>query len=118
MRIRLTFPYLSFKMAENVLKLLCSSLKLERDKGLLELQRYLVGRDQTAVEDLENTFSKLLDELATPWETKHGGLSGAKTLLLHDGNPCSDEFAASVKAHALRLLEDGEFRVRIAAGRN
>ena len=107
-------------MAEQLdlsLQLLCSSQKLERDKGIIELQKYLADPSDATVRRLETEVQKILDDPAATWEQKHGAVTACKLLLQHDSQPCSDDFLHAAKDYSLRLLEDCEFRVRIAAGK-
>ena len=102
---------------ENVFQLLCSSQKIERDKGALELQRCLKDAPNNDLcKAVETHAQRLLDELATPWETKHGALTACKILLEDPKHGLSDGFTHACKDYSLRLSEDNEFRVRIAAG--
>ena len=101
-------------MADKIMNELCSSLKLERDRGYQDLMKYLESISEENVDTLESDALKLLSNSDATWETKHGGLTIAKALLI-DGT-CSDDFVVDMRDEALELLDDGEFRVRIAAG--
>lgn len=96
------------------MKLICSSAKLERDRGVAELQRYIATLDGPGIQELEQRFLQLLGDSSAEWEKKHGALMGAKAVLVQQVS--SDDFASVMGERALSLLDDGEFRVRIAAG--
>ncbi len=96
------------------MSLLSSSMKIERDRGVVELQRYLTGADDLAIRGLELEIQRQLDDPTATWEAKHGALMGMKAIL--QGKSCSDDFVAVSRQHTLKLLEDAESRVRLAAG--
>ena len=102
------------KMAEAVLTFLCSSQKIERDRGVIELQKLLNVADDAEIRRLESSIQSLLEDGMLPWESKHGALMGTRALLNHE--KCSDDFAHLSKDHALKLLEHSESRVRLSAG--
>ncbi len=97
-----------------VLEFLCSSQKIERDRGVVELNKLLNTADDAEVKRLEASVQSLLEDATLTWESKHGALMGTKTLLSHE--KCSDEFVLLSKDYALRLLEHNESRVRLSAG--
>lgn len=105
-------------MTTEILELLCNSMKLERDKGVGELQRVLPTCSENEKLQFEVNLILLISDSETSWETKHGCLLGAKALIPylnvddeHDAN-----FVHSIKAIAEKLLTDIEVRVRMAAG--
>ncbi|KAG8226262.1 hypothetical protein J437_LFUL004819 [Ladona fulva] len=103
---------------DNVLSLLCSSLKLERDKGVAELLKAIGSCSEP--ERLEFS-SSLLQSLSNPestWETKQGCLLAAKAIIpyLNFEFERDVEFAQTIKGIAKKLLTDIEVRVRLAAG--
>ena len=101
-------------MATEVLTLLCSAQKIERDRGVVELQKFIGTAEDVEIRRLESSIQSLLEDGMSPWESKHGALMGTKALLSHE--KCSDEFAQLSKDYALRLLEHSESRVRLSAG--
>ena len=122
-------------MADCGLDLLCSSAKLDRDRGVVELQKHLNETNEDGVRRIEQAVQQLLDNKDASWETKHGALMGVQELLTlglstsqrtatgvtvvrQDGSnvKCSDQFANVAKEYALKLLEDNESRVRLSAG--
>ena len=103
-------------MADSLMKLLCSSAKIERDRGVQEILLFLNETNKDQICMLEQCLNKFLNDKQSPWETKHGSLMGAK-VLLKTGN-CSNEFALILKNLALDMLDDGEARVRSASGEN
>lgn len=103
------------KMEESVLEKLCSKAKLDRDKGLQELQVYLQNADKAGVKLFEERFSAILSDSSAAWECKHGALMGSKSVC--QTKLCSDDFSSYLIEQALQLADDSEFRVRIAAGK-
>lgn len=101
-------------MSDAILKELCSSLKLERDRGYQQLVAHLQGLDEEGIYNLQFDLSKILNDIESTWEAKHGALMGAKAVM-ENGN-VSDDFEIEIKRKVMDLLDDNEFRVRIAAG--
>ena len=102
-------------MEENVLQKICSKAKLDRDKGLQDLEELLKQFDREHVQNLEKHFSATLSDPNAEWETKHGALMGSKAICQTPF--CSEEFSSYLIDQALLLADDSEFRVRIASGR-
>jgi len=107
------------KTMDDVLSLLCSHVKLERDKGLQGLEEKLKDSsnftgDDKKVEELLNSLTELVESTDRGWEAKHGGLIGSKAVILN--NLGSDGFCEALRQQALRLMHDDEARVRIASG--
>ena len=105
---------------DDILCLLCSHVKLERDKGLQSLEERLKDSsnftsDVKKVEDLQNSLTEFVTSTDRGWETKHAGLLGSKAVILN--NLGSDDFSENLRKQALQLMHDGEARVRIASGR-
>ncbi|KAL8583744.1 hypothetical protein ACOMHN_000365 [Nucella lapillus] len=101
-------------MSAEIQEQLCSNAKIERDKAYTELQQLVTSLQPEGIIDLQNDIQKLLGEVSDKWETKHGGLSGAKALL--ESEKSDDDFAMAVLDVAVASLDDAEFRVRIVAG--
>ena len=104
---------------DDILSLLCSHVKLERDKGLQGLEEKLKDSsnftaDDKKVEELLNSLTELVESTDRGWEAKHGGLIGSKAVILN--NLGSDGFCEALRQQALRLIHDDEARVRIASG--
>ena len=107
------------KSVSDILDLLCSHVKLERDRGLQALEGKLKDTsnftsDIQQVEDLQNSLIELVTSTDGAWETRHGGLTGSKTFILN--NLGSDDFCENLRKKALKLMHDEEARVRIASG--
>ena len=105
---------------DDILCLLCSHVKLERDKGLQTLEERLKDSsnftsDVKKVEDLQNSLTEFVTSTDRGWETKQAGLLGSKAVILN--NLGSDDFSENLRKQALQLMHDGEARVRIASGR-
>ncbi|KAK3597150.1 hypothetical protein CHS0354_038078 [Potamilus streckersoni] len=98
---------------DNVMSLLCSSVKLERDRGFTDLQNLLINSNDDFIRQCENLFSQMLADTSLKWESKHGALMGAKGVL---ETKYSEDFTLTLRERALHLADDAEFRVRIAAG--
>ena len=97
--------------------LLLSSKKLDRDKGLEELQ-HRFQRDGSSnlaeIAGVETSFLSVLQDSQSSWEAKHGALLGAKAL--SEVESSSDHFISEMRKYSLQLLIDHEARVRLAAG--
>ncbi|XP_064622843.1 uncharacterized protein LOC135485045 [Lineus longissimus] len=101
-------------MADEIFKLLCSSAKIERDRGLVQLQRVLKDVEVQGLTELEDRIFALLQDDSAPWETTIGALGSAKLVLVHEHS--TEDFAVKILPFAVRLLEDNEYRIRMAAG--
>lgn len=103
---------------EGVVSLLCSSMKLERDKGVVELEKSLPNLNTLERRLLQEHFLKLLNDSQNSWERKHGSLLGAKSLIsyLNLDDDFDSNFIFTIKQIAQKLLTDIEVRVRLAAG--
>ncbi|KAK7103966.1 uncharacterized protein [Littorina saxatilis] len=101
-------------MSAEIQEQLCSNAKLERDKAYTELQKLITNLEPEGIVNLQSDILKLLCQVSDKWETRHGGLSGAKALL--ESEKSDDDFAMAVLDYALESLDDTEFRVRIVAG--
>ena len=105
---------------DDILVLLCSHVKLERDRGLQTLEGMLkdsskFASDVKKVEDLQNSLTEFVTSTDRGWETKQGGLLGSKAVILNKLG--SDDFSENLRKQALQLMHDDEARVRIATGR-
>ncbi|KAK7788464.1 hypothetical protein R5R35_012208 [Gryllus longicercus] len=102
----------------DVINLLCSSMKLDRDKGVSELQRLLPSCMDTERINAEFQLINLLSDSSSSWETKHGCLMGAKCIVpfVNLDDEHEEEFIQKIKCSSQRLLTDVEVRVRISAG--
>lgn len=101
-----------------VINLLCSNMKLERDRGVVEFEKIIPNLDLLGRQNFQNKIMKLLVDSADSWEIKHGALLGAKSLISYlnpeDESDCN--FMLNMKTVAQKLLTDIEVRVRLAAG--
>jgi hypothetical protein len=100
-------------MADQIIRDLCSSQKLERDRGFQSFVKHIDSLESEEISSLEQDVSKLLMEDSS-WEKTHGGLMAAKALLT--SGKSSDDFAVDMRSRTLKYLDNNEFRVRIAAG--
>jgi hypothetical protein len=80
----------------------CSSLKLERDRGYQQLVAHLQGLDEEGIYNLQVDLSKILNDIESTWEAKHGALMGAKAVM-ENGN-VSDDFEIEIKKKVMDLL--------------
>lgn len=103
---------------KEVLHLLCSSMKLERDKGVVELEKLLPILNLSDRHSLQKCLLNLLSDSESSWGTKQGCLLGAKSLIsylnLDEDSDCN--FIINIKEISQKLLTDIEVRVRLAAG--
>lgn len=107
-------------MSDEVLSILCSSKKIERDKGVVQLHKILLSSDIEIRICLETKILQLLTgSEGTPWETKHGCLLGAKEIIYKIDLNCEREFIFfnEIRNIARKLLTDVEVRVRLESGR-
>ncbi|XP_014671947.1 PREDICTED: uncharacterized protein LOC106812561 [Priapulus caudatus] len=110
----------------DVISHLCSTQKLNRDRGVIELNKLLPQADCETYESLKKELTQILKDDTANWESKQGALSGSKALLLHRANEdvglvpnegkWMAEFSDMLLTRALELLSDAEVRVRLAAG--
>lgn len=108
------------KTIDDILAVLCSHVKLERDRGLQTLEERLKDSsnftsDLKKVEDLQNSLTEFVTSTDRGWETKQGGLLGSKALILN--NLGSEDFSENLRKQTLQLMHDDEARVRIASGK-
>ncbi|CAN8000002.1 unnamed protein product [Ixodes hexagonus] len=106
-------------MSADALKLLCSSTKLERDRGLQELQRYLASAKTSDIKCLQTTLLGLLDDSKSPWESKLGGLLGIRALVVHlrsAQHPGDKDLSEKIVRICLEHLSHPEVRLRLEAG--
>ena len=96
------------------LSLLQSKKRLDREKGLKQLQQSVaegkLGEEEKR--EGEREVGELVTSLTSTWEAKHGGLMAA-TVLLSGASPA---FMEKMKGEVPVLLEYDEPRVRLAAG--
>ena len=102
--------------AENLswLSLLQSKKRLEREKGLHDLQLQVeegrLGEEER--QKSEDEVLELVTSLTCSWEAKHGGLMAACVLL----PKAQKQFCDKVEGEIPILLEHNESRVRLVAG--
>lgn len=102
-----------------VVTLLNSSKKLDRDSGAELFAGILSAADADVLRDAERTVIDMLSDTQLKWEAKQGSLIGARTILqvCHTSKfESTAEFDSIVMQIALRLLEDEEYAVRQSAG--
>lgn len=101
---------------DDILKLLCSHVKLERDRGVSSLEKLLSEKPEglSNQAELESSLASLVQSTDSEWETRHGGLLGAKLVVLT--GKASESFMEIMKKGAFVLMHDDEFRVRILSG--
>ena len=99
-----------------VLTSLRSNRRLEREKGISELQK-LIDKDVLPSDDLDNLKESMLEVLNNPlstWEEKHGAIMA--TCLLVKRKNIDDVFVNAIKRLIPELLEHIESRIRIETG--
>uniref|UniRef100_T1JGS2 TOG domain-containing protein n=1 Tax=Strigamia maritima TaxID=126957 RepID=T1JGS2_STRMM len=101
-----------------ILELLCSPKKLERDRAIPSLEKYLQEAKAKEIESLGDTFIRNAENSDASWEIRNSSMLGSKCLLahMHSDEKYCEEFAMGIRILALRLLTDDEVRVRMAAG--
>lgn len=107
-------------MTSEVLGVLCSSKKIERDRGILLLHTFLSSANEESRIVLEEQIINILNSSEDiPWETKHGCLLGAKEVILRANLDCERElnFLCQSRELARKLLTDMEVRVRLESGK-
>ncbi|XP_039282268.1 uncharacterized protein LOC111049982 isoform X2 [Nilaparvata lugens] len=97
---------------------LCSTQKLERDNGIVKLDKFLSTCNISDRLTLESIFIEFLNISCNSWETKQGCLTGAKALIpfIDKENEQEIEFSHEIKSIARKCLTDVEVRVRTEAG--
>lgn len=102
-----------------VVNQLCSSMKIERDNGVNEMQKMLPALTEVERLTIESTLLHLLGHSENQWETKQGCLLGAKALVpyLNTEDERELDFVSNMKTIAEKMLTDLEVRVRVAAGK-
>ncbi|XP_063218137.1 uncharacterized protein LOC134528448 isoform X1 [Bacillus rossius redtenbacheri] len=105
-------------MNTEILGLLCNPMKLERDRAVGELQKFLPACSKADRLEFQSNLLQLISDTESPWETKHGCLLGAKSLIPYANLESEREidFLHQMKSVAEKLLTDVEVRVRLAAG--
>jgi len=104
-------------MGENVIKLLVSNSKLERDKGARELDILLLSEsEQDKITEIEKELKRLVSEVECKWETKHGYLLALRSMIPNKKKQNDDQFLQNTQVECLDYLQDNEVRVRLAAG--
>ncbi|XP_072032350.1 uncharacterized protein [Amphiura filiformis] len=99
---------------EQILVLITADKKLDRDRGLGELNRKINNAEPHEMQAVETALTRFLQDSTASWETHQGALLAAKLVL--GSNLSSDHFAAELRLHALHQLNNNEARVRLAAG--
>ncbi|XP_071785582.1 uncharacterized protein [Asterias amurensis] len=101
---------------ESTLQLVCGAKKLDRDRGIAELQRLVNDADPPGLERLETALTSLLrsQNSQTSWEKRQGVLLGSKQVVAHEWS--SETFCTQLRLYAIHSLNDEEARVRLAAG--
>ena len=104
----------SDSQSQGWLVLLQSKKRLEREKGLHELQLKVdngrLGEEERRKS--EGLILELLTSLTCSWEAKHGAIMATCILLPN----MSEEAIKKLKGEIPLLLEHNESRVRLAAG--
>ncbi|XP_067136446.1 uncharacterized protein [Centruroides vittatus] len=105
---------------EDIMTLLCHSMKLERDRGVNELQKFLFNAKFDELKNLQSCLENMLSKNSDCWQEKLGLLLGIKAYLPYLKKSLEDEstsqFIDKVMNTALDLLTDDEVRVRLESG--
>ena len=100
-------------MAEEILALISSSSKLERDRGIEKLSDSISKGDVDTWKSVQQSLASVTKDSDISWEEKHGYLCAQKCLA---GVTKEEEFVAKLTDTALSWLTDSEVRVRVGAG--
>jgi len=104
-------------MAEEILKLISSTSKLERDKGIEKLTDSITNSDVGTWSPVKTSLDSITKESQITWEEKHGYLLAQKCLIVVSKNEQnSQEFVSKLTEICLAWLTDSEVRVRVGAG--
>lgn len=105
------------RMADEILQLIGSSSKLERDKGIEKLSNSITIGDVSTWSSVKKSLENITKETEISWEEKHGYLLAQKCLVVVTSNEAPDfEFVSHLRDVCLAWLTDTEVRVRVAAG--
>jgi len=105
------------RMADEILKLIGSSSKLERDKGIEKLSNSITIGDVGTWSSVKKSLENITKETEISWEEKHGYLLAQKCLIVVTTIEAPDsEFVSRLTEICLAWLTDTEVRVRVAAG--
>lgn len=104
--------------SKDIVRNLCCSRKLDRDKAASDLDKYLLTCSPSDRISVENELLQLFEASHTSWETKQGCLLGAKLIIpfIDRDNEKESEFSLQIKINSEKLLTDAEVRVRTEAG--
>ncbi len=100
---------------EETLVLVTADKKLDRDRGLAELNRKVSNANPNEMQAIETSLARFMQDSTAGWETHQGALLAAKLVVAN--HLSSDPFAAELRVHALHELNNTEARVRLAAGK-
>ncbi|PIK43733.1 hypothetical protein BSL78_19410 [Apostichopus japonicus] len=100
--------------ATDVVKLLHSSKKLDRDKGISQLQDKMSKLTEEEFQKLQETCLTALADKAMPWEAKQGSLMATKLLLQSDH--LTSHSWTGLRDCCISCLGEEEMRVRSEAG--
>ncbi|PIK47878.1 hypothetical protein BSL78_15253 [Apostichopus japonicus] len=98
----------------DVVKLLHSSKKLDRDKGISQLQDKMSKLTEEEFQKLQETCLTALADKALPWEAKQGSLMATKLLLQSDH--LTSHSWTGLRDCCISCLGEEEMRVRSEAG--
>lgn len=101
-----------------VLPLLGSHHKLDRDRAVQQLEHLVSQADERDKYNVGNMLVTILEDPSQTWEYKHGALMGIKCWIRHLtlGTETTDELVTKIKNLCLKLLLENEVRVRLSAG--
>lgn len=103
-----------------IFTLLFSARKLDRDQGVNDLKEFLNCAKRDDIHTVEQLLLRPLSNASGDWESKHGSLLGAKTVIVHvkelGFDKETEEFLQAVFKLCMQLLTDSEVRIRLAAG--
>lgn len=107
------------KMSSDILNLLTSSSKLDRDNGLNIYQDFLTEctkNNTSVIDEVIQELEKRVKNAEVKWEEKHGYLLALKSLVAYKKTQNDDQFLQYCQTVGIQHLQDIEVRVRDAAG--
>jgi len=106
-------------MSSDILNLLTSSSKLDRDNGLSIYQDFLTEctkNNTSVIDEVIQELEKRVKNVEVKWEEKHGYLLALKSLVAYKKTQNDDQFLQYCQTVGIQHLQDIEVRVRDAAG--
>ncbi|KAK7067123.1 hypothetical protein SK128_006222 [Halocaridina rubra] len=101
---------------ETIVKSLCASQKLERDRAIADLSGKLKSIPPELIQSLQKLLLNIANDLDSPWESKHGSFLGVKLIICTVESEPESPFHIEARETSLKALTHPEVRVRQASG--